>query len=246
MSLCLVCASREIPSNHVMCRGCYRDFEGIIREVQDQPYARDELRRKLWGQRFEKNRTPANRARIAYAAHVLASEGDDEALDEVRRAFETLAATEDVPPEEPKFEPATSQGRAVVELDKHLGHVARAADTPGSIRTKDGHFVRSKSERDIANFLFDRRIPYQYEKSLTIDGIEPRPDFYLPDVKGGLIIEHLGLLDDPSYRRYAEGKVGLYKQAGREFVVTDEKDALDMDAALLRKLGRYLPRLHDE
>lgn len=227
-----------------MCRGCYQEFEGVIRDVQDEPYAPDELRKKLWGQRFEKNRTPANRARIAYAAYLLASEGDDEPLNDVRRAFEAPATSPSVASEAPKPEPLASEARAVSDLDRLLGHVTSATDTAGGIRTKDGHWVRSKSEQYIANFLFDNRIWYQYERPVTIGGIEIRPDFYLPDLAGGIYLEHFGILDDPRYRQLADRKIALYTQAKLNVVVTDEKDALDMDAALRRKLGKYASSLH--
>ena len=244
MSRCLVCLRNPIPGYHIMCRSCYQSFDEMIREVQAKPYSAEELRKKLWGQQFEKNRTPANRARIAYAAYVLASEGDDEMLLEVRRAFEAPAAPSSPASDVPKLEPLASEARAVSDLDKLLGHRSSATDTAGGIRTKDGHWVRSKSEQYIANFLFDNRIWYQYERPVTIGGIELRPDFYLPDVGRGIYIEHFGILDDPRYRQLADRKIALYTQAKLNVIVTDEKDALDMDAALRRKLGHYVPSLH--
>ena len=244
MPQCLVCLHHPTPSYHVMCRSCYHEFEGIIDDVQDKPFSPDELRKKLWGQRFEKNRTPANRARIAYAAYLLASEGDDELLGEVRRAFEapTIAANSTQLTPEP--EPLAPEARAVSELDRLLDHARSATDSPGTFRTKDGHWVRSKSEQYIANFLFDNRIWYQYERPAHIGGIELRPDFFLPDLVGGVYLEHFGILDDPRYRQLADRKIELYMQAKLRLIVTDEKDALDMDAALRRKIGKYEPSLH--
>lgn len=244
MPQCLVCFSNAIPSTHVMCRACYQDHQDVILDVQDEPYSAEEVRRKLWGQQFEKNRTPANRARIAYAAYVLASEGDDEPLFEVRKALGSTSTTEIRAPEASRPEPLAKEAQAVSELDRLLGHATSATDTPGQLRTKDGHWVRSKSERDIANFLFDNRIAYQYERPVTIGGVEIRPDFYLPDVAGGLYLEHFGLLDDERYRRLAESKLRLFRDAKLSVIVTDEKDALDMDAALRRKLGKQVPQLH--
>lgn len=218
----------------------------MIVEVQDEPLSPEELRRKLWGQQFEKNRTPQNRARIAYAAYILASEGDDELLGDVQRAFSAPAVAETRPAEAPRAEPLSAEARAVSELDKVLGHVPSATDTPGSFRTKDGHWVRSKSERDIANFLFDNRIAFQYERPVTIGGVELRPDFYLPDVAGGIYLEHFGLLEDARYRQLAERKLRLFRDAKLNVVATDEKDAVDMDAALRRKLGRYIAQLQHQ
>lgn len=241
MSQCLVCSSNTIPSTHVMCRSCYQEHHELVVDIQDAPYSAEELRRKLWGQQFEKNRTPANRARIAYAAYLLASEGDDELLGEVRRVLASPPSAPARVSEAPPVEPLAKEARAVSELDRLLGHVTSATDTPGSIRTRDGHWVRSKSERAIANFLFDNRIAYQYERPVTIGGVEMRPDFYLPDQ--GVYLEHFGILEDARYRQLAESKLALFRSAKLAVVVTDEKDALDMDAALRRKLGRHFPQL---
>ena len=55
----------------------------------------------------------------------------------------------------------------------------------GRYITLDGISVRSKSERDIANFLVQQNIRYEYEKPAewadTDEGKPYRPDFYLPD-----------------------------------------------------------------
>lgn len=100
-----------------MCRTRYREFEDVGRAVQDAPHSAEDLRKKLWGQRF--------------------------AMAEAHR-----------------HEPLASEARAVSELDRLLGHITSPTDTPGTLRTKDGHWVRSKSEREIANLLFHDRIAY--------------------------------------------------------------------------------------
>lgn len=233
-----------------MCRPCFLHHEPAIRELQLAPLTIEELRRKLWGQRFEKNRTPAIRARIAYAAHLLACAGDDEMLARVRETLETQSAPEAADP--PTRDPPARPHDALHEEAKALSHLDEALDQthadphrqPGAYRTKDGHWVRSKSEREIANFLFDNRIPYQYERRVTIGDVDLHPDFYLPDAGEGVYLEHFGRLDDPRYHSYAERKAALFKGAGLVLVATDEKDALDFDSALQRKLGKYCPALN--
>lgn len=244
MPHCLVCRSNPIADAHVMCNSCYRQHEEIIRDLRDAPLPALELRRKLWGQQFDKNRTPANRARIAYAAYLLAAQGDGEHLVEVRRAF---LAPGQLPPRQsdlPGPELIASEAEAISELDRILAHGVSPTDTPGNLRTKDGHWVRSKSEREIADFLFENRIAYQYERRVTIGGVDLHPDFYMPDVADGTYLEHFGLLHEDRYRRFAERKVALYKEAGFALVVTDEKDALDFDSALHRKLSPLIPKLN--
>lgn len=53
------------------------------------------------------------------------------------------------------------------------------------------------------------------------------------------------MLDDARYTQLADRKVSHYSQAKSTVVATDELDALDMDAALRRKLGKHLPALHN-
>lgn len=78
-------------------------------------------------------------------------------------------------------------------------------------RCDDGHYVRSKSERDIDNFFFNNNILHIYE-SKYIDPITNKeyiPDFYLP--KYNLYIEYFGL-NSPEYNRKREEKIEAYKR----------------------------------
>lgn len=247
MGECLVCFRAEIPRSHVMCRGCFQEHERIIREVQAEPIPPAALRRKLWGQQFEKNRTPVHRARIAYAAHLLATTGDDELLVEVRRTFTgSVGKADSTSGETERASSLTADARDVSLLEEALGSRDRERiQRPGEYRTKDGHWVRSKSEREIANFLFDNKIRYQYERRVTIADVDLYPDFYLPDAGGGIYLEHFGLLDDKRYHQLAERKAKLFKEAGLTLIATDEADARDFDSSLQRKLGRYFPSLNE-
>lgn len=78
--------------------------------------------------------------------------------------------------------------------------------------------VRSKSEKIIADTLFQRRIPYRYEPPTTIiPGRKPwRPDFVVlnPYTCVPMIWEHLGMMDDPDYCRSNLKKIRDYQKAG--------------------------------
>ena len=106
----------------------------------------------------------------------------------------------------------------------------------------DGHIVKSKSERDIDNYLFYHDIFHVYEKAFPIDDNpehDLHPDFYLP--KLDVYIEHWGY--DESNVKYTEAKkykLQKYKEAGITLICTHEKtDAKDIDTALDRKLKLY-------
>jgi hypothetical protein len=83
-------------------------------------------------------------------------------------------------------------------------------------RTERGDLVRSKSELVIADKLFARGVDYVYEQPLILgQGRTCYPDFTIADHARGLTFywEHLGLLDDASYRARWERKREVYRQA---------------------------------
>lgn len=212
--------------------------------LQEEPLTPAALRRKIWGQRFLKNRTPTIRARIAWGCYLLAQSGDDELLHEIRESFPRQAQSRADEPAE-QVQPLANEAEALSNLEAALGRRDRERlMQPGPFRTKDGHHVRSKSEREIANFLFDNRIAYQYERRVTIGGIDMYPDFYLPDVgRGGTYLEHFGKLSDKRYRELAGRKADLFREAGLKLVATDEDDALDFESVLQHKLAALVPNL---
>ena len=84
-------------------------------------------------------------------------------------------------------------------------------------RTENGDLVRSKSEVIIADKLFARGVDYAYEQPLTLPSGRIRyPDFTIADPARGVTFywEHLGLLDDPGYRKRWERKRAEYLEAG--------------------------------
>lgn len=84
-------------------------------------------------------------------------------------------------------------------------------------RTERGELVRSNSELVIADKLHARGIDYAYEQPLQLsDGRNRYPDFTIDDHARGVTFywEHLGLLDDPGYRKRWERKRAEYAAAG--------------------------------
>ncbi len=81
-------------------------------------------------------------------------------------------------------------------------------------RTQRGELVRSKSEVIVADMLHNRGLDYQYERRLPgLDGSSKLPDFTIDVAETGLKVywEHLGLLNDASYRRRWEDKLTWYR-----------------------------------
>ncbi len=83
-------------------------------------------------------------------------------------------------------------------------------------KTRDGRFVRSKSEVIIANLLLANGVDFKYEREyIGVNGQKRIPDFSFIDASGELILwEHLGMLHQPHYREDWEKKLKFYKENG--------------------------------
>lgn len=82
-------------------------------------------------------------------------------------------------------------------------------------KTLSGVIVRSKSEVIIADALFNEGIQFEYEKLKEENGHRCIPDFTFEDASGDTIIwEHLGLLDNPSYKASWRRKLDFYNSIG--------------------------------
>jgi len=88
--------------------------------------------------------------------------------------------------------------------------------------TLRGEKVKSKSERDIADWLFRHNLKYVYEKSTQFKDFSFKPDFYIP--QADLYLEHVSNI---SYK--TKDKEEQFEIAGRKCVKTYE--AITHDSA---------------
>ena len=118
----------------------------------------------------------------------------------------------------------------------------------GRYTCKDGHIVKSKSEREIDNYLFEHGITHAYEKALSYGAKANEvlhPDFYLPHYLGEnkhIYIEHWGYNENNiQYTNTKKFKMGIYKELCEKkkltLICTNEKnDMKDLEFALERKI----------
>jgi len=104
---------------------------------------------------------------------------------------------------------------------------------PTNYRAIDGHWVRSKSEKIIDDYLFRNRIVHVYEK--RIPGERWLSDFYLPDYK--IWIEHWGR-DDEDYKIKRQQKKKSYQKHGfsDKLIETTEQEIGSAEDVLEEKL----------
>jgi len=101
-------------------------------------------------------------------------------------------------------------------IEARVGKQTRFLEERLIHRTERGEMVRSKSELLIADKLYSRKIPYQYEASLKLGSDTRYPDFTIVDDNTGKTFywEHLGMLEDPVYEERWRRKLELYKREG--------------------------------
>ena len=107
---------------------------------------------------------------------------------------------------------------------------------PAKLRVDDGHFVRSRAEAIIDNWLCYKGVLHAYEKKLPIPE-NVRCDFYL--FKNGIYIEFWGLESDPKYAARKKEKIALYRKYDLPLLEIYDADIDRLDDVLPQKLLKY-------
>ncbi|MCD8149957.1 MAG: hypothetical protein LUE92_10435 [Clostridiales bacterium] len=108
--------------------------------------------------------------------------------------------------------------------------------------TNRGERVRSKSEKIIADALFQKNISYRYEAPVALRGIGTvYPDFTILNVRKRKEIywEHLGMMDQKDYCERALRKIELYQRngiiLGRELIITYETSQYPLETLMIER-----------
>jgi len=100
-------------------------------------------------------------------------------------------------------------------------------------RTEDGHYVRSKSELIIDNWLYNKNIVHAYEKKLpTKENL--LSDFYLP--QGKVYIEFWGYENQDKYLKRKKIKQNIYKKYKFNLIELNDKEVENLDDVLPKLL----------
>ena len=103
-------------------------------------------------------------------------------------------------------------------------------------RSADGHFVRSKAEMLIDNWLYMAEIVHAYERKLPIEE-DVYCDFYIPT--GKVYIEYWGYENDQKYLARKEKKLEIYKKYGFNLIELNDKEVQNLDDILPKMLLKY-------
>jgi predicted transcriptional regulator len=103
-------------------------------------------------------------------------------------------------------------------------------------RATDGHFVRSKAEMLIDNWLYMAEIVHAYERKLPIEE-DVYSDFYIPT--GKVYIEFWGYENNPKYLARKTAKQEIYKKYGFNLIELTDEEVFNLDDILPRLLLKY-------
>ena len=107
---------------------------------------------------------------------------------------------------------------------------------PAEHRATDGHYVRSKAELLIDNWLYMSQIAHAYERKLPVEE-NIYCDFYLPC--GRVYIEYWGYENDPKYQARMTQKRAIYKKYNLSLIELTDKEVQNLDDVLPRLLMRF-------
>ena len=107
---------------------------------------------------------------------------------------------------------------------------------PATYRCMDGHYVRSRAEAMIDNWLYTNGIAHAYEKKLPIEA-DVYSDFYIK--QGNVYIEFWGMESDAKYARRKAVKQRAYADNDFNLIELNDADLNNLDDVLPRKLLKF-------
>ena len=100
-------------------------------------------------------------------------------------------------------------------------------------RATDGHYVRSRAELSIDNWLYMHAIVHAYERKLPVEE-DAYCDFYLP--QGKVYIEYWGMEKDPASAQRKKEKQAIYARYGLNLVELADAELENLDDNIARLL----------
>lgn len=104
------------------------------------------------------------------------------------------------------------------------------------MRTADGHYVRSRAEMLIDNWLYTAEVVHAYERRLPVEE-EAYCDFYLSS--GRVYIEFWGMESDPAYQKRQQEKRAIYKKYDLNLIELGDQDIANIDDVMPRLLLKH-------
>ena len=115
----------------------------------------------------------------------------------------------------------------------------RSEGAEPSFKTKTGHLVKTRAEMEIANFLFDNNLLFQYTAVATwADKDEFRASFYIP--KLDLYIDHHPYDYLKEYQKTMKAKIKQYEKHKKKHIYITSEDEKNIEEAIKLKMKPYI------
>ncbi len=105
-----------------------------------------------------------------------------------------------------------------------------------TLRATDGHWVRSRAEMLVDNWLYMSGIVHAYERRVPVEE-ELYCDFYIP--AGHVYVEFWGLLNDPKYAARRKEKLAIYQKYKLNLIELTDEELRNLDDCLPKMLLRF-------
>jgi len=108
-----------------------------------------------------------------------------------------------------------------------------------TFKTKTGHLVKTRAEMEIANFLFDNNLIFQYNIAATwADTDNFRSSFYVP--KLDLYIDHHPYNYLKEYQKVMKAKVKQYEKHKKKHIYITSEEEKNIEEAIKLKMKPYI------
>lgn len=103
-------------------------------------------------------------------------------------------------------------------------------------RTKSGHYVRSRAEAMIADWLYGEYLAFAYEKRVPIEE-DIYCDFFIPIKK--IYIEFWGFEENDKYIKRKKKKLEIYQKYDLNLIEIDNNTINNLDDFLPKELLKF-------
>lgn len=111
----------------------------------------------------------------------------------------------------------------------------------------DGRNYKSTGEKRIADYFFERNIPYSYEKNFWWEGLNYKPDFTIHlthQKRKGIVIEYYGMAGNKEYDKQTVQKRNFWKEQSDYYYTELYPDQVTSSEAIDHCLGLLLQDHH--
>jgi len=230
MKKCIICEA-EIDENKVICYNCWteakKEYERYYYAYEDQ--VKDHYFKLKTGIVTIKKESYVKKCKknmVALAVGLYWDFNENYLIERLKKDLEEIETKR-------RNVKITQKKEQNNELKNEIDDYRKTY--PAEQRCEDGHYVRSKSEQIIDNWLYNHNYMHAYEQIVFGDDKEYIPDFYLKNED--CYIEYWGK-EEETYLLKKDEKLAFYKKQGIKIISLDDKDIQHINDVLPRMIRK--------